>query len=64
MNFGGFVAIGESFLHEIWGVASFGVAKSEQSAKVFSAKIELLPICKSFLPRKFPAIRYHKTRYK
>ena len=36
-NFRGrkFVAIRESFLREIWGVASFGAAK-EQSAKFFS----------------------------
>ena len=32
--------------------------KSEQSAQVFSAKIVFPPIRKSFLPRKFPAIRY------
>ena len=32
--------------------------KSEQSAKVFSAKIIFPPIRESFLPRKFPAIRY------
>jgi len=31
--------------------------KSEQSAKVFSAKIVFSPIRESFLPRKFPAIR-------
>ena len=31
--------------------------KSEQSTKVFSAKIVFSPICESFLPRKFPAIR-------
>ena len=28
------------------------------SAKVFSAKWSLLPICESLLPQKFPAIRY------
>ena len=32
--------------------------KSEQSAKVFSAKIVFSPICKNFFPRKFPAIQY------
>ena len=32
--------------------------KSEQSAKVFSAKIVFSPICESFLPQKFSAIRY------
>ena len=31
--------------------------KSEQSVKVFFAKIVFSPICESFLPRKFTAIR-------
>ena len=35
-------------------------SKSEQSAKVFSAKIVFSPICAGFLPRKFPTIRYQQ----
>ena len=34
------------------------LCKSEQSAKVFPAKIVFSPIHESFLPRKFPAIQY------
>ena len=51
------MAIRESFLREIWGVASFGAAKASNLQK-FSAKIVFSPIHKSFLPRKFPAIQY------
>ena len=36
---------------------------SEQSAKVFFVKSVFSPICKSFLPRKFPTIRYFLTHY-
>ena len=36
--------------------------KSEQSAKVFSAKIGFSPIRGSFLPWKFPAIRYQANK--
>jgi len=57
----GFVAICESFLHEIWGRGGLSRGKSEQSVKVFSAKIIFSPIHNKFLPRKFPAIRYHPT---
>ena len=34
-------------------------SKSEQSAKVFLTESYFSPICESFLPRKFLAIRYH-----
>ena len=44
------------FFMKFWGVASFG-STSEQSAEVFPMKIFFPPICESFLPRKFPAIR-------
>ena len=57
-EFWGFVAIRESFLHKIGGVAFFGSDTSEQSTKVSSAKIWFPPKCKSFLPRKLPTIRY------
>ena len=53
-EFQGFVAIRESFLCEIWGRIIFG-STSEQSGKVFSAKILFR---ESFLPRKFLAMRY------
>ena len=52
-EFRGFVAIHESFLHEIWGMASFGVAKASNPQK-FSQR-------KSYFftnSRKFTAIRY------
>ena len=54
-EFRGFVAICESFLHEIEGMTSFGGDISEQSAKVFPAKILFR---ESFLPQKFHTIRY------
>ena len=34
-----FVAIRESFLHEIWGRGILWLDKSKQSTKVFSAKV-------------------------
>ena len=52
-EFRGFV-----FMREIWGRGVLWHGKSEQSAKVFLAKIYFSPIRESFLPRKFPAIRY------
>ena len=42
----------------IGDVASFGNDTSEQSVKIFSAKILFLPNYESFFPRKFAAIRY------
>jgi len=38
-EFRGFVAICKSFLHEIWGCDVLRHGTSEQSVKVFSAKI-------------------------
>ena len=55
------MAIHKCFLCEIWGIASFGVAKvSMQSAKVFSTKIVFITnaINENFLPQKFPVIRH------
>ena len=57
-KFHGFVAIRKSFLHEIWGVASFGMAKASNPRKFSLRKTYFSPICKSFLPWKFLAIRY------
>ena len=52
-----FVAIHESFLCESWGCRILWCSKSEQSAKVFSAKIhQFTKVFESF--RKFPAIQY------
>ena len=62
-EFCGFVPIRESFLCKIWGCGILWHGMSEQSAKVFSAKSVFSPICKSFLPRKFPTIRYFLTHY-
>ena len=45
-----FVAIHESFLHEIWRFGIIWRAKSEPSAKVFSMKIYFSPIHGGFLP--------------
>ena len=55
--------IRESFLCKIWGRGILWHGMSEQSMKVFSAKSVFSPICKSFLPQKFPAIRYFLTHY-
>ena len=62
-GFCGFVAIRESFLREIWGCGILWHGKSEQSAKVFSAKIVFSPIHESFLPRKFSVIRYSVMQF-
>ena len=51
-EFHGFVAIRESFLREIGGVVFFDTARASNPQK-FLRKNR-----KSFLPRKFPAIRY------
>ena len=48
-KFRGFVAIRESFFSaKFWGCGVLWRCKSEQSAKVFSAKIVFLPIRESF----------------
>ena len=57
-KFCSFVAIHKSFLHEIWIMASFGAAKVSNPQKLSPRKSYFSPICESFLPRKFPAIRY------
>ena len=54
-EFCGFVAIRKSFLHEIWGHGILWCGTNEQSAP---RKSYFSPICESFLPWKFPAIRY------
>ena len=50
-----FVAIRETFLHEIWGVVPFGTAQACNPRKFSPRKS---PIRESFFPWKFPAIRY------
>ena len=57
-EFRGFVAIHESFLREIWGMVSFGAAKASNPWKFSLWKTYFSPIHESFLPQKFPAIRY------
>ena len=54
-----FVAICVSFLCEIWRCGVLWYGKNEQSAKVLPRKLYFSPIRESFLPRKFPAIRYY-----
>ena len=57
-----FWAIRKSFLCKIWGVASFGTAKASNPRKFSPRKAYFSPIRESFLPRKFPAIRYVERR--
>ena len=57
-KFRSFMAILESFLCEIWGVVSFGMAKTSNSWKFSPQKLYFSPICESFLREKFPAIQY------
>ena len=45
---------------KIWGCSILWRGKSEQSANVFSAKTVFSPICTSFIPQKFSAIRYSR----
>ena len=59
-EFRGFVAICESFLREIWEHGIRWHGKSEQSAKVFSAKI----ICESFHYRVFVITAWKCGLYK
>ena len=56
-EFHGFRATREGFLHENLGVP-YPPMLGFSIPQVFSAKWSLSPIRKSFLPRKFPAIRY------
>ena len=53
-----FEPVRESFLCEIWGMVSFGAARTSSPRKFSLLKSYFSPICESFLPRKFPAIRY------
>ena len=57
-KFRSFMAILESFLCEIWGVVSFGMAKTSNSWKFSPQKLYFSPIRESFLREKFPAIQY------
>ena len=57
-KFCGFVAIGESYLREIWRCDILWHGKSEQSVKVFSAKAIFFTNLQTFSPSKFPAIQY------
>ena len=47
-----FVAIRESFLCKIWGHGTLWHSKSEQSTKIFSAKIVLFTNLRKFSPSK------------
>ena len=62
MNFSVLWLFAKVFSAKFWGVPYFGVAKAKKSVKVFSANSlqtsYFSPICESFLPRKFPAVRY------
>ena len=49
------------FSMKLGGMASFGSDTSKQIAKVFSMKMLFPPNCESFLPGRFPAIRYSLT---
>ena len=58
-TFAVFVAIRESFLCEIWGCGILWCTKSKQSTKFFFDKIVFFTNSReSFLPQKFPTIRY------
>ena len=58
----GFVAIRESFLREIWGMPLFG-GTSEQSTKVFSAKILFSTNLRKFSPTKVSHYQYMVVRW-
>ena len=62
-GFCGFVAICESFLREIWGVAFFGVAQVSNPRKFSLRKLYFSPIREGILPRKFPTIWYISSRH-
>ena len=51
-NFCGFVAIHESFLYEIWGRGVLWRGKTEQSTKVFLAKVVYFTNLRKFTPLK------------
>ena len=56
-EFCGFVAIRETFLWEIWGRCILGHSKSEQSVKVFSAKIVFFTNLQKNFPQMFPTLQ-------
>ena len=56
-KFRGFVAMHESFLRKIWGVAFFGAEQASNPQKFSLWKSYFSPIRESFLPQKFPTIR-------
>ena len=63
MRISGFCDYMRKFYPQNLGCGILRHGKSKQSAKVFSVKIVFSPICESFLPQKFPAIRYcHVTQ--
>ena len=53
-EFRGFVAIRESFLREIWGVVSFGVAKASNPRKFSLQKSNYYQFAKVFSLESFP----------
>ena len=53
-EFRGFVAICESFLHKIWGVASFGMAKASNPRKFSPRKSYFHQFAKVFSLTSFP----------
>ena len=63
-NFWNFVAIRESFLHKICGLAFFDAAKANNPQKFSPWKLYLLPIHNfNFLSWKFPAVRYESLQF-
>ena len=58
MNFAVLWLFAKVFSRNFRGVAFFGVAKASNPQKFSLRKLDFLPIRESFLPRKFPAIRY------
>ena len=58
MNFAVLWLYTRKFSPQNLGCGVLWCCKSEQSVKVFSAKIVFSPIRESFLPQKFSAIRY------
>ena len=53
-EFHGFVAVHESFLREIWGVASFGTAKMSNPRKFYPQKSYFHQFAKVFSLKSFP----------
>ena len=60
-EFCGFGAICETFSAKFGGVVSFGTVKASNLRKFSLQKSYFSPICESFLPRKFTAIRYSQV---